>query len=42
MGEVKMLMMTATHYVERFKRMPSNSDDIEKRDGEKKVFSVLG
>ena len=36
------VMRTTTHYVERFLRMPSNSDDIEERDGEQKVFSVLG
>ena len=36
------VMRTTTHYVERFLRMPSNSDDIEERDGEQKVSSVLG
>ena len=36
------LMRTTTHHVERFLRMPSNSDDIEKRDGKQKVSSVLG
>ena len=36
------LMRTMTHHAERFLRMPSNSDDIKKRDGEQKVFSVLG
>ena len=36
------VMRTTTYYVERFLRMPSNSDDVEKRDGEQKVFSVLG
>src|SRR3954471_2190700 len=30
------VMRTTTHHVERFLRMPSNSDDIEKRDGEEK------
>ena len=28
------LMRTTTHYVERFQRMPSNSDDLDKRNGE--------
>ena len=31
MGEVKTLMMTTTHDVERFQRMSSNSDDVEKK-----------
>src|SRR4051812_17349452 len=31
-----MLMRTTTQYAERFQRMSSSSDDIEKRDGEQK------
>ena len=38
----QMLMRNTTHQVERFRRMSSNNDDIKKRDGEQKVFSVLG
>src|SRR4051812_23039234 len=30
------VMRTTTHHVERFLRMPSNSNDIEKRNGEEK------
>jgi len=39
---VQMLMRNTTHQVERFRRMSSNSDDIEKRDGEQRAFWVLG
>ena len=40
--ENPMLMRTTTHHVERSRRMSSNSIDIKKRDGEQKIFSVLG
>src|SRR3954468_7811345 len=42
MGEDKILTMTTTHYVESLQRMPLHSNDIEEKDGEQKVSSVLG
>ena len=38
----QMLMRNTTHQVERFRRVSSNSNDIEKRDGEQRAFWVLG
>ena len=42
MGEDKILTMTTTYYVESLQRMPLHRNDIEERDGEQKVSSVLG
>ena len=42
LGKSPRLMRTTTHHVERFYRRSSNRDDIEKKEGEQKVFSVLG
>ena len=35
------VMRTTTSYTKRFQRMPSNSDNIEKRDGKKKKYLVF-
>ena len=36
------VMRTTTHHVKRILRIPSNSDDIEKKGYEQKVSSALG